>query len=369
MFIKLPPQINELVYTIEANSFLKTLAIFCLSLLISWAIGMILKAVIVRKLSTWFKKTENKFDDIILDTIRSVGLMLYLAISILITNQFVKLPDIVVRFTKGAALIVIMYYIIRFITSFSDYFISVAIDKRIKKEAELENGEKTTKIIYDPSITRFLKVTVKIVIWVLGIIVVLQNLDFDVSALVGGLGLAGIAIGFAMQNILEDVFSYITIFFDKPFKTGDFIVLGADSGTVKNVGVKSTRIKTLSGEELVVSNKELVTTRINNYKKMKERRVLFNIGVTYETDNKQLDKIPDIIKEVIEPMNKARFDRAHLKEFGEFSLNYEIVYFLEDKDYNFYMDTQEQINLKIKENFEKENIEFAYPTQTVFIEK
>lgn len=150
---------------------------------------------------------------------------------------------------------------------------------------------------------------------------------------------------------------------------GDFLIIGDDMGTVSKIGIRSTRIKTLRGEELVISNNELTSTRIHNFKKMDYRRIAFAIGVTYETPSKKLEKIPGIIQKVIEAQKKTRFDRTHFKNFGDFSLNYEIIYFLDTTDYAEYMDTQQEINLGIKRAFEKEGIEFAYPTQKVFVSK
>ena len=184
-----------------------------------------------------------------------------------------------------------------------------------------------------------------------------------------GLGIGGIAIAFALQNILSDIFASFSIYFDKPFKVDDFIIIGDDKGVVKKIGIKSTRIQTLQGEELVISNKELTESRVHNYKKMERRRIVFVFGVTYETPTEKVKKIPSIIKDIIEKTELADIDRVHFKEFADFSLNFEVVYYLKTSDYAEYMDTQQEINLAMKEHFEKEQIEFAYPTQTVFVHK
>jgi small-conductance mechanosensitive channel len=165
------------------------------------------------------------------------------------------------------------------------------------------------------------------------------------------------------------LFSAFTIYFDKPFKEGDFIIIGNDMGVVKKIGVKSTRIQTLEGQELVVSNTELTSTRVNNYGKMQKRRVVMNFGVEYSTPTKKLEKIDKIVEKIINKMKDVDLDRVHFKEFGDFSLNYEMVFYINTGDYNKYMDIREKINLDLKREFEKEGIVFAFPTQTIFLEK
>jgi small-conductance mechanosensitive channel len=157
---------------------------------------------------------------------------------------------------------------------------------------------------------------------------------------------------------------------DRPFETGDFIILGSDHlGTVEHIGIKTTRIRSLGGEQIVMSNSDLTSSRIKNYKRMQKRRVVFKLGVTYQTPADKLKEIPVIIKEIITGINDTTFDRAHFSGYGDFSLNIEIVYYVLSSDYNKYMDTQQAINLAIYEEFEKRGIEFAYPTQTLFVER
>jgi len=198
---------------------------------------------------------------------------------------------------------------------------------------------------------------------------VLQNLGYEISALVAGLGISCIAVAFALQNILSDIFASFSIYFDKPFKTGDFIVVGNDMGVVNKIGIKSTRIRALQGHEIVISNKELTGSRVHNYKKMERRRVLFSIGVEYGTPVAKLKKIPKIIKDSIEAQESTTFDRVHFKEFGDFSLLFEIVYYVESGDYTNYRDIQQEINFSIAEKFKKSKIEMAFPTTTVHVRK
>ena len=207
------------------------------------------------------------------------------------------------------------------------------------------------------------------VIWVLALIFLLDNLGVKISAVVAGLGIGGIAVALAAQAVLGDLFSYFVIFFDKPFAVGDFIVVGDKMGVVENIGIKTTRIRALSGEQLVFSNTDLTNSRVHNFKKMEKRRVVFKLGVTYQTPAEKLKRIPQLVKDIILSQTEAEFDRGHFASYGDFSLNFEFVYYVHGADYAKYMDIQQAINLAVFETFEKEGIEFAYPTQTLFVNK
>ena len=207
----------------------------------------------------------------------------------------------------------------------------------------------------------------RLVLWSLVVILLLDNLGIDVTALVAGLGVGGIAVALAVQSILKDLFASISIVLDKPFAVGDFLIIDTHMGAVEYVGLKTTRIRSLSGEQLVFSNTDLLSSRIRNYGRMFERRVVFKLGVTYQTPRDKLKLIPHILREAILEQDKVRFDRAHFQAYGASSLDFEIVYYVLGPDYNLYMDIQQAINLRIHERFEQEGIEFAYPTQTLYV--
>lgn len=210
---------------------------------------------------------------------------------------------------------------------------------------------------------------VRVFLWAIGIVFVLDNLGFDISAVVTGLGIGGVAIALASQGILQDLFSYFSILLDRPFEIGDFIVVGDMSGTVQQVGIKTTRLQSLDGEQLILANTDLTASRIQNFQRMTQRRIAFNLGVTYETTKTQLELIPDILRHIIEGIPQVTFDRAHFASFGDSSLNYEVVYLVETNDYMVYRDVQQQMNLTIKEQFDKAGIEFAYPTQVLYLNR
>ena len=208
----------------------------------------------------------------------------------------------------------------------------------------------------------------KIALWVILALIILDNLDVEISSLVTSLGIGGIAVALAVQNILGDLFSSLSITLDKPFSIGDFIAVDDFEGYVEDIGLKSTRVRALSGEEVVFSNTDLLKSRIRNYKKMEERRISFTIGLVYGIEGEVLERIPGMIREIIEPIPETRFERAYFKNLGEYSLDFSVVYYVLVPEYAAYLDIQQRINLALYRRFEEAGIEFAYPTQTVLME-
>lgn len=207
----------------------------------------------------------------------------------------------------------------------------------------------------------------RLVVIVVIVLLALQNLGIDVTAMIAGLGVGGIAVALAVQNILGDLFGSLSIVLDKPFVIGDFIVVGDKAGTVEKIGLKTTRIRSLSGEQLIFANSDLLGSRIQNFKRMTERRAVFTIGVTYQTPIATVEKLAGVLRQCIEAQPRARFDRAHFKAYGSSSLDFEAVYWVTSPDYGVMMDVQQAINLAIGRRFEELGVEFAYPTQTLFL--
>ena len=205
------------------------------------------------------------------------------------------------------------------------------------------------------------------VIWGIALILFLDNIGVKITSLVTGLGIGGVAIAFAAQSALSDIFCFFTIFFDKPFEIGDFIIAGDHMGTVEHIGVKTTRLRAIGGEQLIVSNADLTGSRIRNYKTMQQRRVSFTLGITYDTPTEKLKAIPQLIQTIVEETEDATFARAHFASFGSYSLNFEVVYFVQSADYDRYMDINQRINLAIKDGFEKLGVSFAFPTSIVLM--
>jgi small-conductance mechanosensitive channel len=204
-------------------------------------------------------------------------------------------------------------------------------------------------------------------LWTILLLAMLSNLGVNITAFVASLGVGGIAVALAVQNILGDLFASLSIAVDKPFEVGDFIVSEGIVGTVENVGLKTTRVRALSGEQIVTSNAEILKRTVQNFKRMLERRIVFKFGVTYGTTPEQAAAIGGIVKNIIQANQKLRFDRAHLLAFGESSIDYEVVYIVLDPDYNLYMDFQQQIYLQLMRELKTLGVAFAFPTRTVHV--
>jgi small-conductance mechanosensitive channel len=207
----------------------------------------------------------------------------------------------------------------------------------------------------------------RVLIWAVLLLVALDQVGVNITALVAGLGIGGVAVALAVQNVLGDLLASLSIVLDKPFVVGDFIVVDSLRGTVENVGIKTTRVRSLDGELMVFSNADLLRSRIRNFKRMLERRVEFTIGVSYQTPLEKLRGIPQWLREIVKGQQRARFDRAHFKQYAESSLVFEVVYVVLDPDYHVHMDVQQTINLAIFERFAREGVEFALPTRTLHL--
>jgi small-conductance mechanosensitive channel len=207
----------------------------------------------------------------------------------------------------------------------------------------------------------------RVAVWAMVLLLTLDNLGVDITALVAGLGIGGIAVALALQNVLGDLLASLSIALDQPFVIGDFVIVGEHMGTVEYIGIKSTRVRSLTGEQIVMSNADLLSSRLRNYGRMHKRRVVFTLGVTYETPRPKLREIPLRLREIIEAQDGVRFDRAHFAKYGPYSLDFEVVYYVQSPDFGRYMDAQQAINFRIHEAFEALGVEFAYPTQTLWL--
>lgn len=315
----------------------------------------LIKVAVIQYLKKLSQKTETVFDDFLIENIeRTVIPMLYFgAFYIALHNLKFEVVDKTIN-ALGAVIITLLG--IRFAIS----ILAQLLENYWLKSLHDEAKEKSLKGLL--GIGKFL-------IWGAGIIFLLDNLGFKISTVIAGLGVGGIAVALAAQTVLGDLFSYVAILFDRPFEVGDFIVIDDKLGTVDHIGIKTTRLTSLSGEQLVFSNTDLTGSRIRNYKRMLRRRVVFKIGVVYQTKLEHLQEIPLIIRNIIEGIDDTAFDRSHFQAFGDFSLDFETVYYVIGNDYNKYMDIHQKVNLRIFEEFQKRGIEFAYPTQTLFVEK
>ncbi len=330
--------------------------IFTASFLLGIIFIQILKHVVIKRLKLWSEKTATSIDDVLINIIRIKLVPLLYFVVFYLTFKSLSMTEAVGKALDVAVIVVLTFLIVHLIIIIINYIFESYLKKKSLDESKHYNF-------------RGILTIVKVIIWGAGITFLLDNLGFKISAVIAGLGIGGIAVALAAQTILGDLFSYFVIFFDRPFEVGDFIIVGDYMGSIEHIGIKTTRLRSLGGEQLVFSNTDLTDSRIRNYKRMEKRRVLFSIGVVYQTSTERVKEIPGLIKQAIESVGETVFDRAHFSSYGDFSLNFEIVYYVLSGDYNKYMDIQQKINFQIKEEFEKRGIEFAYPTQTLFMEK
>lgn len=317
----------------------------------------LIRTVLLHRLRAVAERTRTSLDDTVVGVIDNTKSWFLLFLGLWAGSRWLTLPQ-----SLGFPLRVIGVAAFVFqIATWANVAITAVIRQRVRDTVAEDPAEATTMAA--------LGFLIRLAVWSVLLLAALANLGIEIGPLLAGLGVGGVAVALAVQNVLGDLFASLSIVLDKPFVIGDFIVVGDTAGTIENVGLKSTRVRSLTGEQLIYSNSDLLSARIRNYKRMYERRILFALGVTYQTPRDRLEKIPAIIRESIESQEHARFDRSHFKSYGAFSLDFETVFWVTTPDYGVYMDTQQAINLAIHERFEEEGIEFAYPTQTLFLER
>jgi small-conductance mechanosensitive channel len=276
-----------------------------------------------------------------------------IAVAVYLAMRWLEVPPRLDRIVDTAILVVLWWQVGRWLSA----GVRHAVDVRGARDPAHAEGAASLNIL------RFLGV---VFAWVVALMMLLTNLGVEIGPLIAGLGIGGIAIALAVQNVLGDLFASLSIALDKPFRIGDFIITGEEKGTVERIGIKSTHLRSLTGELIVMPNSELLKSRLRNYANMSERRIVFTIGITYETPREKVREVPGIIERAIRSQEKTRFDRAHLARFGDFALVFEAVYYVLDKEYGPYMDIQQAVNLQLVEEFARRGIEFAYPTNRQF---
>lgn len=319
-----------------------------------WITVKLIRCVVIERLKQWARRTVTTLDDALVKLIEHTVIpLLYLgAFYISISN--LSLHPILKQFVDAIVLMLATFLGIRLMVAVAEYTIRLYwLTRRDSVNVE--------------QLATALVPAIRTAAWALGIVFLLDNLGFNVSAVLTGVGIGGVALALASQGVLQDLFSYFAILFDRPFELGDVITVNEVTGTVKHVGIKTTRIQSISGEELIIANQDLTKSRVHNFRRMEKRRILFRFGVLYETSQEHLQQIPEIVQQIITGMEQVSFDRAHLFEFGEFSLNYEVVYFVHSNDYKLYMDKQQEINLKLRQEFDKKGIGFASSTQMHYL--
>jgi small-conductance mechanosensitive channel len=300
-------------------------------------------------------RTPNRWDDAVIELVRRTGSPVIIAGALWPAAESLTLPT-----EWHAVLRAITVLAVAWQTGiWGQVLIAQAIGARAH-ELRAEHPEAATTL-------NAVSVLARIALYAVLLLLALENLGVNVSALIAGLGIGGVAVALATQNILGDLFAALSIALDRPFVVGDFIIVGDAMGTVERIGLKTTRVRSLSGEQIVFANGDLLKSRLHNYKRMAERRVVFTVGVTYETPLEKLQALPGQLKDIVSARDLVRFDRAHLRSYDDWCITFEVVYYVLSPDYNRYMDIQQAINFEIYRRFDAEGLEFAYPTKTVYV--
>jgi small-conductance mechanosensitive channel len=343
--------------TLNTVIFNNSLSNYLRALLIVAAVYVIIRffdRIVLNRIKVFVKKYSKSFCELLENIVdKRVYPLIYFLTFYFVFNQL-KTIEFIDNIIRIFLIIFAVFYSVLVIQDILSYIIKKSWDKKQRSEEQ----QKLLSIIL---------LLFKIILWSIALLFVLDNLNIQITGLITGLGIGGIAVAFAAQNILNDLFNYFTIYFDKPFDIGDFVIVGDYKGNIEHIGIKTTRIRSLSGEQLIISNTDLVNSRVNNYKRMEKRRINFSFGVTYNTPLDKLKKIPAVIEEIIKDVEKTEFARAHFSEYAEFSLLFQAVYYVLDSDYKIYMDIQQQINFKLRERLDELGVEFAFPTRTIYL--
>jgi len=335
------------------------LATWLLALLVAAAVFALLnlfRSLALRHISRIAGRTPNQLDDLAADLLRRTRTFLPVFLGLWAGSLVLDLPGAVAGAVRTATILALVVQGALWSNRVVDYLIQRTVQRRLEQDAAAA------------TMLGVLGFIARLLVWAILILVALDNLGIDITGLVAGLGIGGIAVALAVQNVLGDLFASLAIVMDKPFVVGDAISVDQHTGTVEYIGLKTTRLRSVSGEQLIFANTDLLRSRIRNFKRMFERRVVFTIGVTYRTPRARLEEIPGMLRAAVEAQPGTRFDRAHFTTFGDSALIFEVAYFVLVPDYGVYRDIQQAINLEVHRRFEEAGIEFAYPTRTILLQ-
>lgn len=320
------------------------------TLAIYWVLRSIIR-FISNRIAHFSTHRHARFYSLAVEILRSTSQTLLLIFSLLIAIKFVDLSDS----WRSAIAHGWFVALILQITLWIDCGIRLWFQSMLRDPTQVRN----------PVTIVILGLVLRTLIWVMMFLAILSNVGINITALVASLGVGGIAIALAVQTVLSDVLASLSIGFDKPFEIGDFVVFGDVAGSIEHIGLKTTRIRSLSGEQIVCSNTQMLQQTLHNYKRMQQRRIVFKFGINYNTPAEKVRQIGGVVKEIIEGIELTRFDRAHFLSFDESQLTFEVVYIVLDADYNKYMDIQQEINLQLMKRLEKMEIRFAFPMRRI----
>ena len=317
------------------------------------SVFILIYRILLARLTNLSKHSKNQIDDALLFLAKSFPPQFYVFLAFLISIHFLlNIPS----FVEGILLSIFVFLITCKVSKIINDIVCILLSKQDKQNSQCP-------------IHQFIVSISRILIWICAPLLILAINGVNITALLAGVGIGGIAIAFASQKILSDLFSAFVIFFDKPFSAGDYIVVDGKDGVVEYIGLKTTRIRSMSGEELIIPNEHMASATIQNFHSVKERRSVLNIGVLYETEEKDLEKISTWLKEIVDNTEKCKFERASLTDLANSSVNFTLTFYLSVDSYTEYLEVQETVLKAIIKKFRMENIEFAYPTQTLYIKK
>ena len=322
--------------------------------LASWIVLFLAHKITIHRLTIISQKTANKFDDLILNLLLKLGWPLYIIISLNTAIIGLNLEIWVVKTINILTLLILSSYAVIISREGTNFWLLNFV-----KRQEGREDSQSKSMVYSVGLLS------QILVWILATLCALSILEVNITAVVGTLGIGGIAIAFALQSILSDVFASFSIYFDRPFAVGDFIQIGLDSGTVEQIGIKSTRIKTLQGQIIIVPNKELTGLRVQNFSHLEARQGKVKFSVAFDTPNQLLEEIPKALEAIILKQKDCEFSRSHFEGFGNYGLDFETIYYVKNPEYEIYMDIQQAINLEFKAFLEQKKIKIAIPNSII----
>lgn len=341
---------NNFFQQIWMGNSVQMYAIVLGEIIIVWILFRLFRKFIFSLLKKFTDKTPSQVDDALVAAAEKFIIpYIYLVINYGIIEQLNLTPH-AEHILKVAFAVITAYYFVRFINH------AIHLSLLLYMERKHESPERISHL-------SGILIVVKALVWIIGILMLIENLGYNITTVVTGLGIGGIAIALAAQNILTDLFSYFVIFFDKPFEIGDAITVNNISGTVEHIGIKTSHIRSVSGEQLIMPNTELVKSTIKNSKRLQRRGVIFKLNVRYDTPEEKLKALPQMIESIISEQPHATLDRCHLIALGDFALTFEVLYFIDNADYKTYLNIQQNIYFEVMNAFTKNGIDFAFPGQ------
>ena len=327
---------------------------FLAKLLIGSAITLAL-AFLFRKIFPRFtKRSQTDFDDYVLSALAASVIPFGLVVTLILAQDDLGLPNNIERAYDTLLRIIGTIILIRFVNRIGSRFLAGLVRRSGADDLQ--------------QLLQSLLPLLRALVWGVGTLVLLQSLGVKMTVIWGLLSAGGIGIGLALKEPAQELFAYLMILLDKPFTVGQFITVGSTSATVEKIGVRSTHLRSLRGEQVVMNNSTLTGSTVLNFAEMVQRRMIYSIGVTYDTSVDQMKAIPTMIQSIIDAQEHSTFNRCHFTEFADSSLNFELVYYIDTRDFTVALNDQQAINLGIMEAFAREGIEFAFPTQTVYLE-